>query len=194
MSVDTNALTYNELVALQQQVNTAVDARRDDEAAAAKKEWLQSDDAKKHLSTIESLRKRYDKICARCDKTKGVVLKVQMDVTLSPIDFDDLISGQWERGFNEVFNSECSGTVLNNSKDFSGLFDEIQSRVDDVMQDVCEEAAGIHGALKGDCEEFIDDYNVFIETIRSEAYNVSPADIVNASKKKAAKKQAKKGK
>lgn len=198
MSIDTNALTYTELVALQQQVNTAVEDRRGDEAATAKKEWLKSDAAKKHLGDIDALKKRYEKLAARCNKTKGIVLKVQMDVTLSPISFANLISGQWERGFNEVFNAECSGSVLNNKKDFNGLFEEIQSRVDDVMCDVCEEAADLHGTLKVDCEKFIDDYNEFIDSLRrsgNEVFNVAPADIVNASQKKAAKKKvAKKGK
>ena len=197
MSVDINALTLTELIALQNEINAAVDARKTDEGPKVKAKWLASDEAKVFLSKIEDLRQRYTALSKKCGSVEEPLLRIQMRVSMKPYRFDDIIKDSWERCFDEVFNIESSGKLLN--KDLGELANEIQAHVDDVMSELCSEAAKVHGngSLYKECEQFVDDFNKVISGIRTACgvcFQTTASEIVRAEAKRAAKKRAKKGK
>ena len=190
---DLKTMTYNELVALENEVKVAIESRSEEEKAQSKKDWLKCEQGgAKHLARIEELRKKYDKISARCNKSKNVVLRVKMNVEASPIRFDELLQSRWEQSVGDIFNSDCSGELLN-PEACGDLADDIQEQIDNVMGDVCGDIIGIHGDLNDDLESFVEEWNQFIDEFNEcNKFAASPGDVVKANaKKKAAKAKAK---
>jgi len=196
MTTDLKALTYTELLSLDSDVKAAIESRKANEASEAKKEWIKCEKGGgKYLGRIEELRKKFDKLAARCNKTKSVTLRVKMDVDITPILFDELLQNRWSQSVCDVFGTECSGTLLN-PKDCGGIGKDVQEQIDCVMSDLCSEVAGIHGDLHDDFEAFLDEWNAFLDEFSQEgnAFSLVPADIVKAANRKAAKKSKPKGK
>lgn len=192
---DLKTLTYNELFNLDAEIKVALEDRAD-EAAEAKKDWLKCEKGGgKYLGRIEELRKKYEKVVARCNKSKSVTLRVKMDVDVSPICFEDLLQNRWEQSICDVFNTECSGELLNPKDCGKVVASDIQEQIDSIMNDLCSESLGIHGDLNDDLEEFVEEWNDFVSEFSEDGgnkFSVNPSDIVKAhAKKKAAKAKAK---
>lgn len=195
MTTDLKTLTYTELTSLNKEVKAALENRAD-EAGEAKKEWLKCEKGGgKYLSRIEELRKKYEKVAARCDKAKSVTLRVKMNVNLTPSDFDSLLQNRWSQSTCDIFQSDCSGELLN-PEVCGDIADEIQNQIDSIMSDLCSEVIGIHGDLNEDLDEFIEEWNSFLEEFEEdgEKFNAVPGDIVRAHTKKKAAKAKVKGK
>lgn len=180
---DINNLSYTELLDLQKQVKTAVEDRKKDEGGKAKKAWLNSAQAVCFAGRIDVLRSKFEKLAQRCNKNKTVTLRVQLNVDFSPLSLDEVLTSSWDRDVNEIFPMRCSGKLLN-PKDCGSLAKEIQTQIDCIMDEACEDAAYLHGKLREDCEKFVDEYNEFIEELQKEQpFNITPADILKAVKK-----------
>lgn len=195
MTTDLKALTYNELMCLDSQVKEALENRAV-EAVEAKKDWLKCEKGGgKYLGRIEELKKKYEKVVARCNKSKSVTLRVKMNVDLSPITFEQLLQNRWGQSTCEVFNTNCTGELLN-PKDCGKVADGIQEQIDSVMSELCGEVVGIHGDLGDDLEEFTEEWNEFLEEFLEDGnkFSLVPADVVRAHTKKKAAKVKPKGK
>lgn len=187
MTTDLTAMTYTELMTLEANVKLALEKRKADEEAKAKKEWLTSEAAQGFVARIEELRKSYNKLGTRC-KPKAVTLKVKMTVDVSPNDFEDLLSSAWAVSLGEAFDVKCTGELLN-SAECGTIADSIQSQVDCVMDDVCEEAMGLNAALMDDLEGFVNEYNEFTEELnKAQSFRFTPSDLLKAKKGKKGKK------
>jgi hypothetical protein len=113
MTTDLKTLSYAELAILDKEVKAALENRAE-EAAEAKKDWLKcSEGGGRHIPRIEELRKKFDKLAARCNKAKSVTLRVKMNVDLNLITFDDLLQNRWSQSTCDVFQSVCTGELLN---------------------------------------------------------------------------------
>lgn len=193
---DLKTLTYNELISLDSEIKAALESRAD-EAVEAKKDWLKCEKGGgKYLGRIEELRKHFNKVAARCNKAKSVTLRVKMNVAVLPMCFEDLLQNRWEKSACEVFDTECSGELLN-PKDCGKVASDIQEQIDNVMSDLCSETLGIHGTLNDDLEEFVEAWNEFINEFSEDGGNkfvVVPSDVVKAHAKKKAAKVKPKGK
>jgi hypothetical protein len=186
--MDLSALDFTELLTLDKQVKAAIEARKPKESTAAKKAWLASDKAEPFLDRIEALRKEYVNLTERCNKSKDVVLRVKLTVDFNPTDFNELLKDRWERSFGDVFDLLCEGELLNRG-DFPGFANELQSQIDGLLSDVCEDAAQIHGDLYEECEAFVDKLNNLLDDLGdTQELDITPADIVKSAAKKKGKK------
>lgn len=194
MTTDLKALTYNELIALDKQVKEAIEVRKTTESDAARKEWLKCEKGGGlFVARIEALRKKYEKVAARCDNAKNINLRIQMKVELHPIAFEDLLQNRWEQSACDVFDSECSGKLLN-PEACGSIATEIQDHIDSVMSDLCSDVIGIYGTLNDDLEKFIEEWNIFVSDFSKETHmhNLVPKDVVKAYSKKIVKPKGKK--
>jgi hypothetical protein len=192
MTTDLATLSYTELTSLNKEVKAALESRSD-EAAEAKKDWLKCEKGGgKYLARIEELRKHFNKVAARCNKAKSITLRVKMDVALTPITFEQLLQTRWSQSTCEVFQSDCTGELLN-PEACGTIADGIQEQIDNVMGDLCSEVLGIHGDLSEDLEEFVDEWNAFLEEFEDDGGKFSAVlgDIVRTHTKKAAKAKPK---
>lgn len=195
MTTDLKTLSYAELATLDKEVKAALEDRAD-EAGEAKKEWLKCEKGGgKYLSRIEELRKHFNKVAARCNKAKSVVLRVKMNVDLTPITFEQLLQNRWDQSVCDVFGSECTGELLN-PEVCGTIASDIQGQIDSVMSDLCSEVLGIHGDLTEDLDEFVEEWNAFTQEFEEDGskFSVVPGDIVRAHTKKKAAKAKPKGK
>ena len=192
MTTDLKTLSYAELANLNTQVKAALEDRAD-EAVEAKKAWLKCEKGGgQWLGRIEELRKHYNKVAARCNKAKSVVLRVKMNVALNPITFEQLLQNRWDQSVCDVFNSECTGELLN-PKDCGKIASEIQGQIDSIMSDLCSEVLGVHGNLNDELEAFVEEWNAFTQDFEEDGskFSVVPGDVVRAHTKKAAKAKPK---
>lgn len=182
--MDITNLSLSELMALNKQVKDAIDERKPNEIKKAKKVWLESDAASPFRDRIEALRKEYTKLSTKLNKNKSIVLRVQLDIDLGPVSFEDAIDGRWERDFREVFDMECSGKLLNADTVPRNMASEIQANIDTIMDDLCGDVAEIHGPLYKECEEFVDKLNEIINDLNDvQQLEISAADLVPKQKK-----------
>lgn len=183
--MDVTNLSLVELMALNKQVKDAIDARKPKEIKKSKKEWLASDAAAPFRERVETLRKEYAKLSTKLNKNKSVVLRVQLDIDLAPVEFAEAVNGRWERDFREVFDMCCSGKLLNREAVPKDMANEIQASIDNIMDEVCGDVAQIHGPLYTECEEFVDKINLLITDLAdAQQLEITAADFLEKKGKK----------
>ncbi len=182
--MDITNLSLCELMALNKQVKDAIDARKPNELKKAKKAWLSSDVAVTFHKRVEELRKEYTKLSSKLDKKKSIVLRVQLDVDVAPIRFEEAINGRWERDFRDVFSLSCKGKLLNPG-DCNKIAKEVQDNIDMLMDEMCSDVAEIHGPLYTECEEFVDKINLLITDLSdAQKLEITAADFLEKKKGK----------
>lgn len=182
--MDITNLSLCELMALNKQVKDAIATRKPNELKKAKKVWLSSDVAATFHKRVEELRKEYTKLASKLNKKKSIVLRVQLDVDVAPIRFEEAINGRWERDFNDVFSLSCKGKLLNPG-DCNKIAKEVQENIDMLMDEMCSDVAEIHGPLYDECGAFVDKLNSLINDLGdSQQLEITPADLIPKKGKK----------
>lgn len=173
-----NTMSYTDLLALNEKLATEIASRNDKEKKKASKEWLTAE-GQKYIPAIEALQKKYDKLIESCSEAKSVVLRVKMEVSIDPVmDFKEIISDEWHKERYELFDIRTEGELLNRDV-LDELGDRVQDNIDNVMENVCDEAVRLVPKFANQIDDFLKEVNDLKSKFEDEAWDgVTLGDVI----------------